>query len=215
MLTSLSVREHFTLLWKNEQRVLDLLYGTMKEGKRVSSPEIFFLYVLAVPPSRFRPSSKLGDLNFEHPQNGYLVNIIKSNLEIAQIQEEESVALAKDPSNSQLIAAFLNRKVDKWMTLQTNIEYLIDSSNAPLGTGGMAAPGIKQVLEKKEGLFRKHMMGKRVGYSARSVISPDPYIETNEIGVYDCLFRSRQFLQQNLPILSRFTIIMLLSFERL
>jgi len=47
-----------------------------------------------------------------------------------------------------------------------------------------AAPsGIKQILEKKEGLFRKHMMGKRVDYAARSVISPDPYINMDEIGV--------------------------------
>ena len=38
-------------------------------------------------------------------------------------------------------------------------------------------------MEKKEGLFRMHMMGKRVNYSARSVISPDPYINLNEIGV--------------------------------
>ncbi len=40
-----------------------------------------------------------------------------------------------------------------------------------------------QILEKKEGLFRKHMMGKRVDYAARSVISPDPYINMDEIGV--------------------------------
>ena len=36
--------------------------------------------------------------------------------------------------------------------------------------------GIRQLLEKKEGLFRKHMMGKRVNFCCRSVISPDPYI---------------------------------------
>lgn len=36
--------------------------------------------------------------------------------------------------------------------------------------------GVRQQLEKKEGLFRKNMMGKRVNYAARSVISPDPYI---------------------------------------
>jgi len=39
------------------------------------------------------------------------------------------------------------------------------------------------LLEKKAGLFRKNMMGKRVNYAARSVISPDPNINTNEIGV--------------------------------
>lgn len=43
--------------------------------------------------------------------------------------------------------------------------------------------GLKQVLEKKEGLFRKHMMGKRVNFAGRSVISPDVYIGTDEIGI--------------------------------
>jgi DNA-directed RNA polymerase I subunit RPA1 len=45
------------------------------------------------------------------------------------------------------------------------------------------SPGIRQVLEKKEGLFRNHMMGKSVNYVARSVISPDINIETNEISI--------------------------------
>ena len=39
------------------------------------------------------------------------------------------------------------------------------------------------MLEKKQGLFRMNMMGKRVNYACRSVISPDPYINTNEIGI--------------------------------
>ena len=43
--------------------------------------------------------------------------------------------------------------------------------------------GIRQQLEKKEGLFRKNMMGKRVNFAARSVISPDPYLAAGEIGV--------------------------------
>ena len=43
--------------------------------------------------------------------------------------------------------------------------------------------GLRQVLEKKEGLFRRNMMGKRVNFAARSVISPDLYIDTNEVGV--------------------------------
>lgn len=32
-------------------------------------------------------------------------------------------------------------------------------------------------------MFRKHMMGKRVNYACRSVISPDPYLGTTEIGI--------------------------------
>ena len=38
-------------------------------------------------------------------------------------------------------------------------------------------------MEKKEGLFRMKMMGKRVNFTARSVISPDPNLNTNEVGV--------------------------------
>ena len=43
--------------------------------------------------------------------------------------------------------------------------------------------GIRQLLEKKEGILRQKMMGKRVNYACRSVISPDPYLAVNEIGI--------------------------------
>ena len=44
-------------------------------------------------------------------------------------------------------------------------------------------PGVVQGLEKKDGLFRNNMMGKRVNFAARTVISPDPYITANELGI--------------------------------
>lgn len=44
-------------------------------------------------------------------------------------------------------------------------------------------PGICQFLEKKSGMFRQNAMGKRVNFACRSVISPDPYLAVNEIGV--------------------------------
>jgi hypothetical protein len=52
----------------------------------------------------------------------------------------------------------------------------------------LLAQGIRQQLEKKEGLFRKNMMGKRVNFACRSVISPDPYIgapccKSHDVGV--------------------------------
>ncbi|KAK7684721.1 hypothetical protein QCA50_012304 [Cerrena zonata] len=74
--------------------------------------------------------------------------------------------------------------MNSFVTIQNAVNAFIDSTkdqNAPAGK--LPIPGVKQALEKKEGLFRKHMMGKRVNYAARSVISPDPMLETNEIGV--------------------------------
>ncbi|KAF4587583.1 DNA-directed RNA polymerase I subunit RPA1 [Ophiocordyceps camponoti-floridani] len=69
--------------------------------------------------------------------------------------------------------------------LQLAVNGLIDNSKTPKPQDPTKKieDGIKQTLEKKEGLFRKNMMGKRVNFAARSVISPDPNIETNEIGV--------------------------------
>ena len=42
---------------------------------------------------------------------------------------------------------------------------------------------MEQLLERKEGLFRMYMMGKRVNHAARSVITPDPYLRVDEIGI--------------------------------
>ncbi|SBT74611.1 RNA polymerase I, putative [Plasmodium ovale] len=43
--------------------------------------------------------------------------------------------------------------------------------------------GLRDILDKKEGILRKNIMGKRVNYCARTVISPDTFIETNQIGI--------------------------------
>lgn len=64
--------------------------------------------------------------------------------------------------------------------LQSTVHHYFDSTDFPSAT---KPPGIKQILEKKEGLFRQNMMGKRVNFTARTVISADPYIATDEIGV--------------------------------
>ena len=43
--------------------------------------------------------------------------------------------------------------------------------------------GFKQVIERKTGLFRMNMMGKRVNFAARTVITPDPNLCIDEIGL--------------------------------
>lgn len=60
------------------------------------------------------------------------------------------------------------------------VNQLIDSSSSE---NRDELQGVRQLLEKKEGLFRMNMMGKRVNFAARSVISPDPNLGTGDIGV--------------------------------
>ena len=48
---------------------------------------------------------------------------------------------------------------------------------------GRALKSIMQRLKGKDGRIRNNLMGKRVDYSARSVITPDPNIELDQLGV--------------------------------
>ncbi|MBA7645241.1 DNA-directed RNA polymerase subunit beta' [subsurface metagenome] len=48
---------------------------------------------------------------------------------------------------------------------------------------GRALRTLTQRLKGKEGRFRSNLSGKRVDFSARSVISPSPYVSINEVGV--------------------------------
>ncbi len=78
----------------------------------------------------------------------------------------------------------LSKLVSAWIDLQNAVNCFMDSAKDPNPLGSQGAPsGIRQLLERKEGMFRRHMMGKRVNYCCRSVISPDNYIGTNEIGI--------------------------------
>lgn len=190
-LTPLQVYAHISMLWKNHQDFFDLLYGSTepKAKTRTSSPDVFFISVLPVTPNRFRPLSKMGDMTYEHPQNVHLTAVLKSNHGIGELREQEKRALVTlDPVSDPKLydntkAEYLLKMIETWILLQTAVNDLLDNSRTAPAGGTPPPPGIRQILEKKEGLFRKHMMGKRVNFAARSVISPDPYIETNEIGV--------------------------------
>lgn len=48
---------------------------------------------------------------------------------------------------------------------------------------GQPISGLRQRLETKEGRIRGNLMGKRVDFSSRSVITPDPNIATDQVGV--------------------------------
>ena len=43
--------------------------------------------------------------------------------------------------------------------------------------------GLCQRLKGKQGRFRGNLSGKRVDFSARTVISPDPNLRVNQVGV--------------------------------
>ena len=147
----------------------DLLRISDPDGKsrRKVSSDFLFLNVLPVTPPRFRPMSKVNDQLFDHPQNVVYSDILMANARLAKVVAEEESS-KKALGLQQL-----------WVDLQTSCNKLLGGD----GQSSDASLGLRNLIEKKEGIFRMNMMGKRVNYAARSVISPDPYIALGEIGL--------------------------------
>ena len=103
------------------------------------------------------------------------------------VKEEPEEAGKKLPEDAEGISFKSDKErqkktLDALVRLQLAVNSYMDSSTS--GKHPMnRVDGVRQLLERKEGLFRMKMMGKRVNFAARSVISPDPNIETAEIGI--------------------------------
>ncbi|MEM4732369.1 MAG: DNA-directed RNA polymerase subunit A', partial [Desulfurococcaceae archaeon] len=76
---------------------------------------------------------------------------------------------------------------EEWELLQYHVTTYFDNevSGIPVAKhrSGKVLKGIAQRLKGKEGRFRGDLRGKRVDFSARTVISPDPNLSINEVGV--------------------------------
>ncbi|XP_044518994.1 DNA-directed RNA polymerase I subunit RPA1 [Gracilinanus agilis] len=203
-LTPSTAREHVLALWKNEGFFLNYLFSGLEDPgvKSKFNPNIFFLDLVVVPPSRYRPVNRLGDQMFTNGQTVNLQAVLKDVVLIRKLlalmaQEqalpskemgiaEETQKEASIPMDRSFLAMLPGQSLTEklygiWIRLQSHVNIVFDSDMDKLMMEKY--PGIRQILEKKEGLFRKHMMGKRVDYAARSVICPDMYINTNEIGI--------------------------------
>lgn len=180
---STEVRNILNAVFRTEQQVLQYVFHARPNlSKKYVTADSFFMDVLVVPPTRFRLPSKLGDEVHENSQNQLLSKVLTTSLLIRDLNDEMS-KLQKDKVSVEDRRIIFSRLMNAFVTIQNDVNAFIDSSKAQSNNAKVPIPGVKQALEKKEGLFRKHMMGKRVNYAARSVISPDPNIETNEIGV--------------------------------
>lgn len=195
-LSPAEVRFRLARLFAKEQEVLSLVYCKQPRPRSCKplDPDMFFLESILVPPNRFRPEARTGDSQIaEAQQNSLYKLIIRGSAKLASIyrQIQDQARGVHDPRGTRS----MTQLHEAWTELQEVVNSLIDRNLNPVQ--GAAAKrneeGIKQKLEKKEGLFRKNMMGKRVNYAARSVISPDPNIETNEIGVPPVFARKLTF----------------------
>lgn len=208
-LTPIETRKHLQKLFENEKEIIGYLLGkTDQTDESADKCELFFFDSLLVPPSKYRPISQFKEQRFENPQTAQLSKCLQQNLilketlieiinlaNISSNGDQTQPQPPQPPTTDTDLTTLLNTaaKIAKkapslqeklqgaWLQLQQMVNILYDSDLDKLNVD--APSGLKQLLEKKEGLFRKHMMGKRVNYAGRSVISPDVYIGIDEIGI--------------------------------
>jgi len=136
-------------------------------------PEWMVLQVIPVPPVYVRPSITLeSGIRSEDDLTHKLVDIIRINQRLKENM---------DAGAPTLIIQDLSELLQYHVTTYFNNE----ASGIPPARhrSGRALKTLSQRLKGKEGRFRSNLSGKRVDFSARTVISPDPNLDINEVGV--------------------------------
>ncbi|MEN6442650.1 MAG: DNA-directed RNA polymerase subunit A' [Methanoregula sp.] len=140
---------------------------------KVARPEWTILTVLPVPPVTMRPSIILENgQRSEDDLTHKLVDIIRINQRFKENQ---------DAGAPQLIIE------DLWELLQYHVTTYMDNEVAGCPPArhrsGRPLKTLSQRLKGKDGRFRGSLSGKRVNFSARTVISPDPNLSVAEVGI--------------------------------
>jgi DNA-directed RNA polymerase beta' subunit/intein/homing endonuclease len=137
-------------------------------------PDWMICTVLAIPPPQVRPSV-ITDNNqrSEDDLTHKLAEIIKTNNTYLQPRIDANAAKSV---------------IDEWTNvLQYHVATLVDNQIPGVAPSaqrnGRPLKSIQQRLGSKEGRIRYNIQGKRVEFSARSVITPDPNISITELGV--------------------------------
>jgi len=170
---SRSIRLSSEMVLKIFKRISDDDIQFMGFSPTFSRPEWMICQVLAVPPPAVRPSVKHdSQQRSEDDISHILVNIIKAN---STLQEK---------INANANAGVIN----DWTTVlqyyvATQIDNNIPNVAQVAQRSGRPLKSIKERLNGKQGRVRGNLMGKRVDFSARSVITPDPNLSIRELGV--------------------------------
>jgi len=158
------------------RRITDEDVAFMGFNPRWCRPDWMICSVLAIPPPQVRPSVvQENNQRSEDDLTHKLFEIIKTN----------KMLLAKmDAEGSKANKGYIDELTN---VLQYHIATLVDNQIpgvAPSAQrGGRPLKSIQQRLGSKEGRIRYNLQGKRVEFSARSVITPDPNISIAELGV--------------------------------
>ena len=140
---------------------------------KYSHPTWMIIQYLAVCPPQVRPSVSVdSSLRSQDDLTHQYNQILKVNKELKNLDNSgRNIATTSE---------------DKFNNLQYYVATLMNNdmtSGRAHKKSGQPIKAIYARLKGKEGRVRGNLMGKRVDFSARSVISPDPNLQVDELGV--------------------------------
>ncbi|KAK3012631.1 hypothetical protein RJ639_008587 [Escallonia herrerae] len=161
----------------NPDRVLSLFKKMLDEDCELlylsDRPEKLVVTNIAVPPIAIRPSVFVdgGNQSNENDITERLRRIIEANASLHKELSETSSAA---------------KNLAGWAVLQMEVAQYINSDvrGVPLQMqADKPLSGFVQRLKGKQGRFRGNLSGKRVEYTGRTVISPDPNLKITEVAI--------------------------------
>jgi DNA-directed RNA polymerase II subunit RPB1 len=147
---------------------------------KLQRPEDLILTRFPIPPVVIRPTAKIDFMQSSTMEDSLtlkIADIINSNKRVRAQMDKEV--------NNTEISAY---NQDIMNLLQLHIVQYFDNENISLPksefkTGGKPIKSISERIKAKQGRVRSNLMGKRVDFSARSVITSDPYIDIDQVGI--------------------------------
>ena len=155
------------------ERINDLDLACVGINPKEARPEWMVLTVLPVPPVTIRPSITLesGERS-EDDLTHKLSDIVRINQRLFENINAGAPEIIIE---------------DLWDLLQYHVTTFFDNAVSQLPVArhrsGQPLKTLSERIKSKEGRFRHNLAGKRVNYSARTVISPDPKLKFNEVGI--------------------------------
>ena len=147
---------------------------------KVARPEDLIIQKFPIPPVIIRPSSRIDFIGASTTEDSLTIKIA----DIINANRRKKIQLEKENITNELSVHSQNFSV----LLQYQVAVYYDNTTLKLPRsefkyGGQFTKSITERIKSKQGRVRSNLMGKRVDFSARSVITSDPCINIDEVGI--------------------------------
>lgn len=174
--------------YRSAQEILDIFNSISMEDAELmgyqhgAHPTRLIMEVIMVIPPVARPPTVTDGKAMEDPLTAMYIDIVRQvkalrNFIEGSTEEEAQLRRGKRKPKKQLTLQEVRKN------LYDRVKHFINNTDGWYTAGGQPFTSISELVQGKEGLIRGNMMAKRVDFSARTVLSPDPSLATGQVSI--------------------------------